>query len=187
MKKTLFAAALAFVLTIGGLTASAESDVSSLENRGVYYTQTLKLATSAATIDKVALTMDYAKNLDVDGKSFGYRLGDEFVSLGEASKNPEALLNQSIEFGYRNSDGKFEPKTVSLKVSADPGYYADYKEESFLQLDFAKDPFDGVIDILVMGEPLPASTVTLLVALGAGALFLLYRNRRRRISGAEQV
>lgn len=32
--------------------------------------------------------------------------------------------------------------------------------------DFAEDPFDGLIEVYVVGEPLPPATITILIALG---------------------
>ena len=141
-----------------------------------------------------------------NNKDFGYlRNGSEFVSLKDAMNDAEVVSleneqlasislgkfnkDDTIRFGYgSNANGSdFSGNTVSLNVAADPGYYAGYNADGFFQLDFSEKPFDGTIEILVVGEPLPASTVSLLVALGAGAVFLLYRNRRRRAVGAVQA
>jgi hypothetical protein len=41
--------------------------------------------------------------------------------------------------------------------------------------DFASDPFDGIIEVLVVGEPLPSPTTTLIIALGF--MILVYCKR----------
>ena len=144
------------------------------------------------------------------GKTLGYtRNGGDFISLAKAVDEAKVVTvtstddgetkkanvttirlgdfteGDAIQLGYRDSEG-FHPYAPS-KIEDDPGYYAGYNSENFFQLDFSQDPFDGMIEVLVMGEPLPASTVSLLVALGAGAVFLLYHNRRRRIGAVEQA
>ena len=193
MKKTLLTTALAFVLAIGGLTASAQdatqevTNPSKIENLGSLKFTMANVATNE--LDGKSFKANLAKASEVDGKSFGYLSGNEFVSLGSAMENASILLpyNKVIEFGYGSSANDFVATNVSLKVNADSGYYTGYNNENFFQLDFSQDPFDGMIEVLVMGEPLPASTVSLLVALGAGAAFLLYHNRRRRIGAVEQA
>lgn len=44
------------------------------------------------------------------------------------------------------------------------GFLSPYS--SWYHTDFAEDPFDGRIEPLVVGEPLPPATATLLIALG---------------------
>ena len=118
--------------------------------------------------------------------SFHESFLSSFSALSKAIEVP-IPLDKDITFGYGSEEdsSQFTPRTVTLNVNADPGYYTGYKSEGFFHLDFSENPFDGAIEIMVMGEPLPPSTVTLLVALGAGALLLLYKNRRTR--GAEQA
>lgn len=161
------------------------------------------IAGSASDFDLKAKLAAAATTTSGD-KQFGYLLnGSEFVSLKNALTNANVIevndaklasislgnfnKGDTIEFGYGNPDSDFVATNVSLNVSSDPGYFTGYNSENFFQLDFSQDPFDGMIEVLVMGEPLPASTVSLLVALGAGAVFLLYHNRRRRIGAVEQA
>ena len=185
MNKTLFTTALALVLSIGGFADSLQA-AEETPQVGSYSIKNLEIIGSAAMTGK-DLTVDLSKAADVDAQKFGYLIGDEnktFVSLGNAMNAP-IPYGQPIRFGYGTSVDDFNPGTVTLNVSSDPGYYAGYQSDGFFHLDFSEKPFDGSIEILIMGEPLPASTVTLLVALGAGALLLLYKNRR--IRGAEQA
>ena len=187
MKKTLLTTALACVLTIGGLIASAQEKERIKE--GQYLQKNLEIYIGKAlTLDNLTVKVTDG-SYPVDGKSFGYLSGSDFVTLGSAIKDKTIQLpyNQGIQFGYGTSANDFVPRSVSLTVKADPGYYAGYNSDNFFQLDFSEDPFNGLIDILVIGEPLPASTVSWLVALGAGAAFLLYHNRKRRIGAVEQA
>jgi len=192
MKKTLVSTLLACAMTIFGVATSLQAQDSASETpvkSGQYSTQLLKLVNTNATSD--TLTANLVKAPAVEGKSFGYLSGNTFVSLGEAVSAVELPYNQVIKFGYGVADAEnpnFEPRTVSLQVSvsSDPGYYGGYNPEGFYQLDFSEDPFDGKIDIIV-GEPLPAPAVTLLVALAAGAFFLLYKNRKQRSCQLEQA
>ena len=59
--------------------------------------------------------------------------------------------------------------------------------DTFFKLDFPEAPFDGRIEVLVAGTPLPSSSVTLLIAFAAGVFFLLYNDRRKRTCGTEHV
>ena len=189
MKKTLFTTALALVLSVCGLGASVQA--ADEDN------QDLKVGTYA--VDNLAVSFLDTNNMSGEAlkaklsfaagakeKSFGYLVDGKFSALSKAVEVP-IPIDKPIIFGYGSEEdsSQFTPRTVTLNVNADPAYYTGYKSEGFFHLDFSKNPFDGTIEIMVMGEPLPASTVTLLVALGAGALLLLYKNRRTR--GAEQA
>lgn len=197
MKKTLGTTVLACAMAIFGFAATLQAQVptdeSESSNRvkvssGQYSMQLLTLVDSNAA-QNASLTANLVEAPSVEGKSFGYLQGDTFVSLGKAVNSVQLPYNQDIRFGYGVADSEnpqFEPRTVSLKVSSDPGYYGDYKADSFYQLDFSEDPFNGKIDIYV-AQPLPAPAVTLLVALAAGAVFLLYKNRRQRFIQTEQA
>ena len=188
MKKTLFTTALALVLSVCGLGASVQAA-----------DEDILIKSGSFAVDKLAVGV--RENNDMSGealkanltfaagakeKSFGYLIDGQFAALSKAIEVP-IPLDKAITFGYGSEEdsSQFTPRTVTLNVNADPAYYTGYKSEGFFHLDFSKNPFDGTIEIMVMGEPLPASTVTLLVALGAGALLLLYKNRRTR--GAEQA
>ena len=185
MKKRLFTAALAFVLSIGGFVLSAE------EHNIYFHDNAMKLVVASKTDAGLAEGLSLLSGTNTETKTapgtFGYTLNDgEFCSLATAindakidTKTKTATIlrrtfqnGEKIQFGFEK-DGNFN-------VVSDPLFYGEYNADSFYQLDFSKDPFDGMIEIYVMGEPLPASTVTMLIALAAAGGFLLYRNRRTR-------
>ena len=194
MKKTLFTAALVCAMTIFGFAASLQAQDSAagkeLIHNGQYSTKLLKLVNLAKNATSTSLTAKLVKVPTVEGKTFGYLYNGQFVSLGNAAESSVELpFDQLIQFGYGDASSQnsgFEPRTVSLKVSSDPGYYAAYNNDSFYQLDFSEDPFNGYFEIVV-GKPLPAPAVTLVVALAAGALLLLYKNRRQHSIHTEQA
>ncbi len=194
MKKTLFTAALVCAMTIFGFAASLQAQDSvagkELIHNGQYSTELLKLVNLDPNKTSTSLTAKLVKVPSVEGKTFGYLYDGKFVSLGNAAESSVELpYDQLIQFGYGVADSEnpdFEARTVSLKVSSDPGYYAGYNNDSFYQLDFSEDPFNGYFEIVV-GKPLPAPAVTLVVALAAGALLLLYKNRRQHSIHTEQA
>lgn len=194
MKKTLFTTALACALTIFGgaasLQAQGEPAAKEMLHNGQYSTELLKLVNLDSNATSTSLTAKLVKVPSVEGKTFGYLYDGKFVSLGNAAESSVELpYDQLIQFGYGVADSEnpdFEARTVSLKVSSDPGYYAAYNNDSFYQLDFSEDPFNGYFEIVV-GKPLPAPAVTLVVALAAGALLLLYKNRRQHSIHTEQA
>ena len=188
MKKTLFTTALALVLSVCGLGASVQAaDDDNLIKSGSFAVDKLEVGIREKNdMSGEALKAKLSFASGAKEKSFGYLIDGQFSALSKAIDVP-IPLDKAITFGYGSEEdsSQFTPRTVTLNVNADPAYYTGYKSEGFFHLDFSKNPFDGTIEIMVMGEPLPASTVTLLVALGAGALLLLYKNRRTR--GAEQA
>ena len=225
MKKSLFTAALACVLAVGGLTVSAQSTTMaekvSFDSANNTFSSTTSESLKVVFLDmteKADGFSNLSKKLSdyVDGKSFGVMLIDNsdpanvkktFTALGNVSdveqigKLDVASIplgkfkqGQTFQFGIGTGENDFEPIAIasvkdlkangsqnsSITVAGDPLYYAGYNSDSFYPLDFSEDPFNGNIEILGMGEPLPASTVTLIVALGLAAAFLLYHNRRQR-------
>lgn len=71
-----------------------------------------------------------------------------------------------------------EYKMVAYNVNSENNFFAGYATDSFYNTDFAEDPFDGVIQVLVMGEPLPSPTVTMICALGVVGILLYYKKRK---------
>lgn len=63
-------------------------------------------------------------------------------------------------------------------LSTDDSPITDYMCDWWYSTDFAADPFDGRIEIMVMGEPLPPTTTTLLISIALVGL-LLYKNKFR--------
>jgi len=230
MNKTFFTAALACVLTLGGLTLSAQSTTEmekvSFDSTNNAFSTTTSEALKVVFLDtaekadgKLKLSQKLANY--IEGKSFGIMMTDDsdpenikttFTSLGDLSDVERAgdldvaflplgkfKEGQTFQFGIYSGEGDFEPITIasvkalkssggnsSISVSGDPLYYAGYNSDSFYQLDFSEDPFNGNLEILIMGEPLPPSTVTLISALGLAAAFLLYKNRKQQ-AAAEQA
>ena len=62
----------------------------------------------------------------------------------------------------------------TMSTEAD-GYLEPYA--SWYNLDFSNDPFDGLMDILVMGEPLPSPATTLMIVLFVGGIIYCTRKR----------
>ncbi len=198
MKKTLLTAALACTLSLFGFVASAQEQAASFDETTKVFTSnvTKDLTLLVATSSDVKLGETLSKISSSDGnKTFGYKKNGEFVSLAEAVSQAKVVSDgdanvtainlgsfeqdDTIQFGYKGEDNVFHPYSP-FRVESDPGYYGGYNPDSFYQLDFSEDPFSGMIEILVVGEPLPAPAVTLIIALAAGALFLLYKNRRQQ-------
>lgn len=180
--KTLFAAAVAFVMAIGGAALSAADSMDLVAKMDVSLKNNL---TSAA---------------EQEGKDFGYKKQQtgEFHSLSSAmnaatENGGKATIQlgtfnsgEKIQFGYATADGN-DFTAAPVKVASDPGYSYSYDPQSFYTLDFSNSAFDGSLEIVAVGSPLPASTVTLIVALGAAAAMLLYANRRKQVRISEQA
>ncbi len=202
MSKTLFTAALAFVLSIGGFVMSAQAE--DAQNQTVSEPSAeaglWQLVVSAK--DETLLNKGLkAIAVNSNEKSFGYKVGGKFISLSDAMVGAPSAADgdkvsatiklgsfnssEQLQFGY--GDEKSFDAIPELKISSDAGFHAGYNIDSFYQLDFPQDPFDGRIEILALGEPLPASTVTLLIALAAAAGLLLYNNRRTRARFSAQA
>ena len=199
MKKTLFTAAVAFVLSFGGVffTAEAADELGAIEvgkdDSLVKLVFTSKQNVSLKdSLDSLSLSVGDSPS------TFGYmnRNGD-FISLADAVSQAQSATGddqsvsyvlgkfnagETFQFGYGNQEKGITSAAVTstVKVASDAGYYAEYNIDSFYNQDFSQDPFDGMIEIYVMGEPLPTSTVTMLIALAAAGAFLLYRNRKTR-------
>ena len=206
MKKTFFTAALAFVLSLGGLVLSADDDSLTNNPRLLFHNNAMMLVVASETDSDLTTGLSKLAGTEAGSTSqrtFGYILDSgDFCSLADAiseakvdtetntarislGKFDATKLNE-YQFGFVK-DGEFTPVGPSLNVASDPLFYGEFSSEGFYQLDFSNDPFDGKIEVLVMGEPLPASTVTMLVALAAAGAFLLYRNRRTRARFSAQA
>ena len=203
MKKTLFTAALACALSIFGLVASAQSSPVTFDAENNQFSS--NVSKNLSLLVATSADVDLSGNLSTvatEAKTFGYKKNGTFVSLAQAVNDAQVATvgnanvtsislgnfkeDDTMQFGYRDSNNEFHPYSP-FKIESDPGYYAGYNADSFYGLDFTEDPFNGMIEIHVIGEPLPAPAVTLIVALAAGALFLLYKNRGRRSIRTEQA
>lgn len=217
MNKTLLTAALACVLAVVGITASAKTYAP--DDKGSFGSANDAFSSKGSESLKVLIAnpVDASENpvklsdfltkapTFTDGNGVDYHFGylktgtdnkTEFVPLSSflsgIDKNAAddarvAAISlgsfkrgETIQFGYADGSGNnFTATPVSSGGQGDALYYAGFDQDSFFKLDFSEDPFSGNIEILVMGEPLPPATVTLLIALAAGAAFLLYSKRRR--------
>ena len=65
-------------------------------------------------------------------------------------------------------------------LSTDYPMLNDHMCDWWYKTDFAADPFDGQIEIMIMGEPLPSTTITLLISIALAGL-LLYKNKSRGV------
>ncbi len=65
----------------------------------------------------------------------------------------------------------------SYNVNPDNGFYAGFSTEGFYNLDFSEDPFDGLIEILVVGEPSTSTNLTLLIAGLLGIAMFTYKKK----------
>ena len=201
MNKKFIMAALAGFLTVCGLAVTAEG--AAISSKTMTAKDSMKILVIAKPEYNLAEKLTNAQP-SVDGKTMGYLVNPgtsaaKFVSLAEAmptvevTKDPNGddiaalghfTKGDNIQFGYNSAQG-FSPAPISV-LSSDSGYYAGYNSDSFYQLDFSEMPFDGKVDILVIGEPLPSSTVTLLVSLGALVIFLGYVRRKQQHAHAVQ-
>ena len=210
MKKTLVTTILGCAMAFMGFAASAQNQTQQNAVKmsdGVFSSNVSKslsiLAVSPS--DGLDLVSDLSKRTP-ENKVFGFkRSNGGFVSLADAiadvktvpaAENARVSViplgtfseNETFQLGYATENGEdFTPFSVTKAKSSEPNYYSGYNPDSFYQLDFAEDPFNGMIEIYIMGEPLPAPAVTLIVALAAGGLFLLYKNRRQHLIQTEQA
>jgi len=197
MSKKFIMAALAGFLTVGAFALSAQDQqVESLTAKDNM--RILAIAKSNADL-KLADNLDAAKAATTEsGRKLGYYVvkagatEGKFVSLADAitqevttdAQGQDVVslghfsADDTIQFGYQENN-QFHATPINV-LSSDPSYYTGYKSEGFYQLDFSEMPFDGKIDVLVIGEPLPGSTVTLILSLAALAVFMGYVRRRQQ-------
>ena len=67
-------------------------------------------------------------------------------------------------------------------VNSENNLFAGYNTDTFYNIDFAEEPFDGRIEVLVMGEPLPSGIVSLFIAAGIAGLLYFRRNKLNPIN-----
>ena len=202
MSKKFFMAALAGFLTVGAFALSAQEQKTVDALTAKDNMRILAIAKSNSNL-KLADNLNAAKNATTEsGRKLGYyvvksgSVEGQFVSLSDAIQQDVTSDGQgqdivtlgrfsaddTVQFGYQEGD-VFHATPINV-LSSDPSYYTGYKAEGFYQLDFSETPFDGKIDVLVVGEPLPGSTVTLILSLGALAIFLGYTRRKQQRADA---
>ena len=198
MNKKFFMAALAGLLTVCGLTATAADD-----DEGVLTSKkAVRILAVAKPEYKLSDKLAQAKTA-VEGKTLGYIVNPgtdaaKFVTLGVAAEAVSTSFKgddiaalghfaqgDKVQFGYKDENG-FTPAQITV-LSSDSGYSTGYDVEGFYQLDFSAMPFDGTIEVLVVGEPLPDTAVTLIVALGLVAAFMGYNYRKQRAHAVQRT
>ena len=202
MSKKFFMAALAGFLTVGTFALSAQEQKTVEALTAKDNMRILAIAKSNSDL-KLADNLNAAKNATTEsGRTLGYYVvksgsGEgQFVSLSDAIQQDVTSDGQgqdivtlgrfsaddTVQFGYQ--EGSVFHATPINVLSSDPSYYTGYKAEGFYQLDLSEMAFDGKIDVLVVGEPLPGTTVTLILSLGALAIFLGYTRRKQQRADA---
>ena len=204
MKKTLVTTVLGCAMAFLSFAASAQNQTQqAVKMSDDVFSSNVSKSLSILAVspsDGLDLVSDLSKRTP-ENKVFGFkRSNGGFVSLADAiadvktvpaAENARVSViplgtfseNETFQLGYATENGEdFTPFSVTKAKSSEPNYYSGYNPDSFYQLDFAEDPFNGMIEIYIMGEPLPAPAVTLIVALAAGGLFLLYKKRRQQRS-----
>ncbi len=63
-------------------------------------------------------------------------------------------------------------------VNSDNNYVELSPAAYFYNVDFSEDPFDGKIQIFVMGEPLPSPLTTLICCFGVIGILLYYKKKK---------
>ena len=197
MNKKFFMAALAGLLTVCGFTATAAEEPDVLSAK-----KAMRILAVAKPEYKLSEKLAAAKG-PVEGKTLGDIVNPgtdaaKFVTLGVAAEavststkgDDIAALGHfaegdTVQFGYQDQNG-FTPAKITV-LSSDSGYSTGYDVEGFYQLDFSAMPFDGSIEVLVVGEPLPDTAVTLIVALGLVAVFMGYNYRKQRAHAVQRT
>ena len=110
--------------------------------------------------------------------------GDDKLYAYEFTVPFDESVTEKIGFAGRNgSDGKLVYSIVNVAKEND-FHFSDKTTKSILF--FGKNDFENgklkaqiMSDGIVVGSPLPAPVVTLLIALGFGAMLVMYRNRKQ--------
>lgn len=102
---------------------------------------------------------------------------DRNINLAHGIEIPAQTI-QAWDFSKKTMDTA--TSGYALSVIAEPeGFIGPYW--SWYKQDFAEDPFDGRIEVLVMGEPLPSPLMTLLLAIGTLGIIYRCRNKSSQI------
>ena len=202
MNKKIIMAALAGILTVCGMSLSAQEETTKKTIDAFSAKDTMKILAVAKPDYKLADKLTQAQG--EESNTFGYILNPgsdnaKFVSLSQALADTSVASDgtndvvsfgrfskgDKVQFGYYDSDNKSNPATINV-ISSDSGYYSGYNAQGFYELDFSAMPFDGEIEVLIIGEPLPSPTVTLIVALALVAAYMGYSYRKQRAHAVVQ-
>lgn len=74
-----------------------------------------------------------------------------------------------------------EYSMTKYDINSDNNYVELSPAPHFYNVDFSADPFDGKIQILVMGEPLPSPLTTLICCFGVIGI-LLYCKKKKQVT-----
>lgn len=67
-------------------------------------------------------------------------------------------------------------------INSDNNYVELSPATYFYNIDFSEDPFDGKIQVFVMGEPLPSPLTTLICCFGVIGILLYYKKKKEIIA-----
>ena len=79
------------------------------------------------------------------------------------------------QFNYSDIPATNQYYEYAIDTTPD-GYINPYK--AWYEQDFASDPFDGRIEVYVMGEPLPSATQTVFITLAVLGILLYCRDTK---------
>ena len=214
MNKKIIMAALAGILTVCVISLSAQDkaqeEAATVEAKEEAVTveaisakNTMKILAVAKPTYDLGAKLTEAQN--DESNTFGYILNPDsdnpqFVTLSEALAEKSVTNDgtndvvsfgrfakgDKVQFGYKDSDNKFNPATINV-ISSDSGYYSGYNAQGFYTLDFSERPFDGEIEVLIIGEPLPSSAITLILALALVAGYMGYNYRKQRAHAVQRT
>ena len=201
MKKTFLTAALACVLSVfGGFTLSAD-EIDALVDKFISENAP---GLSASKVEKIkSHARKYAGKVDMNKymkaksvisnkKGLGYKMNNN--DLGSLATLLDAIDSgdEAFPIGTFGQDDLLQLENAGagngfVSIGSDSGFHSGMDTDTFFKLDFPEDPFDGRIEVLVAGEPLPSPAVSLLIAFAAGAAFLYHNDRRKRACNTEHV
>jgi len=101
-----------------------------------------------------------------------YDTGYPDLTYGIEIPVKQNLMDFSKPF-ITNTDYKIE----SFKINSENNIYVGFSTDKFYNLDFAEDPFDGIIEVMVMGEPSASTNLTLLIAGLLGLAMFMYKKK----------
>ena len=114
--------------------------------------------------------------------SFGYDLAETLLKYYNAGypnlaygieiPAKQDFMDFSKSF-ITNADYKIE----SFKVNSENNIYVGFSTDKFYNLDFAEDPFNGMIEVLAVGEPSTSTNLTLLIAGLLGLTMFMYKKK----------
>ena len=108
----------------------------------------------------------------MDSKTQEYLLKyytDNHYNLAYDVKQPTALKFNDFSKIYKTNDTFLSSSSVNSEA------IVPYPVSEWYKQDFAEDPFDGRIEIYVVGEPLPSINISLLIACIVSIAVLQYR------------